>query len=468
MINKNILKGSLLSTVVAMALTSCQEEINLGAAQLPGQSDPSSLVVSDDNGNSGLSTMEYRNTGMLNLTARLGEARTTDSNLTFSYDATALDDYNLAKGTSYEALPSSMVSLSNGGVVTVKAGQKVSEPLTLSLISNGTLNPDVTYAVPLVVTDNVSRNSVAAPKATQIVLVKDLTSLPDCFKTVEDSDNAIKMFAVMEMNDTNPLTCLRYTLKNSGKYMFDALVMFSGNINYDSEAGKVYFYANDNIQYCLDHYNEVLKPLKDRGMKLIMGVMCNHDRACIAGLNAETAKLFAEELTAVCEAYDLDGIFWDDEYCNHSPNYPGFTTRSSATWSRLAYEYKKLNPERWNVAYGYSTTNSATSVDGAQPGEFIDYVLPDYGYSAPNYTTSFAGLDKSGWGAYSIECTRSITRTEANFSSMRSNGYGALMMFAYDPYRSTGSQQDQAVQRMARAFYDDEAVIDYTEYRKTW
>lgn len=49
----------------------------------------------------------------------------------------------------------------------------------------------------------------------------------------------IKLFSFTEVNDTNPLNNLNFTLKNSGKPLVDMVVLFSANINYDAATDKV-------------------------------------------------------------------------------------------------------------------------------------------------------------------------------------------------------------------------------------
>lgn len=461
---KNLLKRSFLPVLVALAATACSEEINIGAAQAP-DTNPGEVYISHNlNG-----TVDIRNSGSVAITANVNTPRNTDTNLSLVYDSSALDDYNAANGTRYEALPQSLVSLSSSSV-TLPAGRTSSDAVTMNLKSDESLTPGATYAVPLRVSSNDSR-AVGSVGSAQVVLVRDLTKIPDCHKTVKDASgndvDAIKIFAVPD--GQTPLNALRFTLKNSGKHMVDAVVLFSGNINYDNDNQKVYFFANDFVSYCMNNPEEMIQPFHDRGIKVIVGVMCNHDRACIAGLNEESAKMFAQEMKEVCDAYGFDGIFWDDEYCNHNPNLPGFTTRSSTTWSRLAYECWKLQPERWNVAYGYSNTASAIAIDGVQPGTYIDYVLPDYGYGMRDYSTAFPGMQRSQMGAYSIECGMSYYfRSLSYFQSMRTNGYGAIMVFGLNPFNQYASQQENAFRNMAQAFYDDECVIDPTTYTNKW
>ena len=59
--------------------------------------------------------------------------------------------------------------------------------------------------------------------------------MPNCHK-----DNGLQVISCMEVNDANPLHNLCYTLKESKKYVFDQVILFSGNINYNAEIGEVY------------------------------------------------------------------------------------------------------------------------------------------------------------------------------------------------------------------------------------
>lgn len=463
---KGILYKSCLCAALAFAAVACNDDdVTIGAVDTGVLDVPegSVLYVTDNTGSAKYATVSFRNTAKHDIVVNATSAANVERSAKFVYDESLVEKYNDANRTSFVAFPQARMSLSAENAV-LPAGEVKSTPVELTLTSDGSLDPTVTYVVPLRV--EAGSNSTLAEAAQQILIfIKDNTALPDATKYVDDGNGnmveGIKIFSVMEVNDTNPLNVLRYTLKSSGKYMVDCLVMFSGNINYNAETGKVYFFANTQITNILANTEKYLKPLKDRGIKVCMGVMCNHDRACISNLAPETAKAFADELTALCDAYDLDGIFWDDEYCRPiSPAPAGFVSPSNKAWSNLAYEFWKRNPTRWNIAYGYSSTGSGTDIDGVQSGTFVSYVLPDYAYGMSDWR--FNGMPKSHMGAYSMECARGTVRSESQLRSMRDAGYGAMMMFAMDPFRTTANRQDQAFANMARAFYDDEVVIDYS------
>lgn len=472
---KRLFFKSCLFVAAAIAAVSCDDDVNIGSVDTGKLevADGTVIVVTDAAGKRNATEIDLKNQEVkTQLRATASAALTSGCTLTFAYNANALDEYNKAHGTSYQAVPQSMVSFANGGTAVMEAGS-TSASIDLTITPNANLNDGANYALPVSISATGGA-AVGAQDASYIFVINDLTTIPNCFKTWTDENGdvhpGIKIFSVMEVNDTNPLNNLRYTLKSNGKYMVDALVMFSGNINYDLENSKVYFYPNENVKAILDNREKYLKPLQDRGMKVIMGVMCNHDRACIANLNTESARAFAKELKALCDAYQLDGIFWDDEYCNPIyPAPPGFVDPGRDAWSRLAYELWSIQPDRWNVAYGYSTTFYANAVDGVEPGTFISYCLPDYSSSYSDYTSHYPGMTLSQMGGCSMEFAQSRWyASESTLRDMRDAGYGAMMVFAMDPYRGNASGQNDAMDKLARAFYNDEVVVDPTMYPKDW
>ncbi len=274
----------------------------------------------------------------------------------------------------------------------------------------------------------------------------------------------------MEVNDTNPLNNLSFTLKKSGKYLIDAVILFSANINYNAETGRVYVYCNPNVQHLLDNREKYLKPLQDRGMKVLLGILGNHDRAAIDNLSDETARLFALDCKGMVDAYQLDGVFLDDEYsATISPAPAGFVEPSRDAASRLCYELDRAMPDKLVTVYVLGGTYMLNEVDGKLPGEFIDYALHDYRQGS-DLTKHYPGLPKSGMGMWSQEFNRARWADLSDLKDMRSKGYGAHMIFAMDPNRGTTNvnRQMTALQNCASAFYDDEMVFDGIKYPKDW
>lgn len=94
------------------------------------------------------------------------------------------------------------------------------------------------------------------------------------------------------------------------------VVLFAANINYDAEAGRPRVQCNPNVQYLLDNNETLLQPLRRRGVKVLLGLLGNHDITGLAQLSEQGAKDFAREVAQYCKAYNLDGVNYDDEYSN--------------------------------------------------------------------------------------------------------------------------------------------------------
>lgn len=200
---RNIIKRSLFVAMVAFAATACEEEVNIGNAQAPDIADDSDAIiyVSDANGSTGHSNLEFRGSTGLDLYVNATVAHAADESVNFAYDLTVLDEYNNRNNTKFEAIPESWVSFSNGGVGTLTAGEIQSSPVTMTITSDGSLDNETTYVVPLRIS-SAGTATVAASSQSRLVFVKDHTSLPDCFKTWTDDKGevheGIKIFSCME------------------------------------------------------------------------------------------------------------------------------------------------------------------------------------------------------------------------------------------------------------------------------
>ena len=230
----------------------------------------------------------------------------------------------------------------------------------------------------------------------------------------------------------------------------------------------MYVSNNENVQHLLDYKEKYLKPLQEKGIKVILGILGNHDRSGIANLTPKGAKLFAKDIKSVLDAYELDGVFFDDEYSNYdgSPGFEPYPSNGAA--ARLCYETKKAIGNKIVSVYAYGRTSSFNSVDGHKPGEFVDYALHDYGRSS-DLSDAYPGLSKKRMGLFSQEYNRGYWTQSANLRRLRADGYGCHMIFAMDPFRANFSYgQIGSMNAIARELFDDELVYNGRPYRKDW
>lgn len=452
--------------------TACTEDITIS------QLDESNYTISneqlgyvcDENGKRIFTNVEFHTEGNTTFYLNASQVSTDNNTIQLFYDASVLEAYNARYETAYEAFPKTSVTLENDGIIALNANTKKSQGIKIAYTSDGTLSPDKSYIIPLRIKVTSGNLKLNEADQTKLIFIKDLTGIPDCHKA-----SGMKIFSCMEVNDTNPLNNLSFTLSETGKPLINALIMFSANIRFNKETGRVYVHNNENIQALLDKREHYLKPLQDRGIKVILGLLGDHDGSGIGNLSDANAREFATEVKAVCDAYKLDGIFMDDEYSEYTKynlhlTYPnGFVSPSKAAAARLCYEIKQAQPDKWVVAYALGNTWGFSAINGVQPGEYVDYALHDYGNKS-DLSSSYPGMPRSNMGLYSQEFNigKGIVG-ENTLQEMRANGYGSNMIFAMDPNRSNfESLQLPAMQRLARAFYDEELVFDGIKYPKDW
>ena len=202
-----------------VALASCDnDDLIVGGADtgVIGAPDGNVVYVTDAIGQSDGSMFTFSGSGTFNLYARTSKAIQGNCSVTFNYDADVLTAYNAANATDYEAVKSDMVVFANDGVASFEAGALKSSPLAVTVNGSGDLNPDRIYALPLSFT--VSNGQTVGGLNSVVVLLRDTSKYPGADKTYNGTPG-MKMIAVVEVNDHNPLNVMGFTLKDSGKQL---------------------------------------------------------------------------------------------------------------------------------------------------------------------------------------------------------------------------------------------------------
>lgn len=443
----------------SLLFTSCEEELVVGTVNQGAYNNIGKIEASLKDKNSGLSDniVELRTKAYLTaVNVNLTKAPMKGVDFTISYDADYLQEYNALHGTDFKLFPKELMSLDGAAEASLLMAPDEKQSLAINLTiqpATDDLVEGETYVLPLKITS--AEAGVSIPSNSHCVyLVKNYHSESDCDK----GENEVKNFLYFEVNDTNPLNALEF-VREDGKLFFDYVVLFAANINWNAETGRVYVYNNPNVQFLLDNNEEFLQPLRKRGIKVILGILGNHDAAGVCQLSDMGCREFARELAAICEAYKLDGVNFDDEYSN-SPDLsnPWFTSHSSQAGARLLYETKKAMPDKLVTVYYLGGLSSrCPSVNGITPNNFVDLVVADYGQS----TTPMTGMTKKQCAGMSVELQRGYgTTTEDYARRVKEEGYGMYMWFALDP--SKYGSQVYRIQNVCKGLYEQE--LNYPRY----
>lgn len=413
------------AAIAACALVSCEKEaITVDHVDEAAYANVGTLVGSlrDLSTNKTSQVVEIRSEEITrSVVFALPRAAAANVQVKVALDAEYLREYNEKHGTSFELFPSELVAIQDNGEVTVEAKKTRSGSLDVTLSPLGD-KEEKTYLLPLKA--STSAGGVKVSEERVVYLVKNMA-----FQTTVSTDDPArkKVNVWIEVNNTNPLNMLQFETED-GHLLIDHLVLFAYNINYDAEKGKVYCFANPQCQYILDHYNEIVRPLRERGMKVFISVLGNHDASGLAQLSDAGARAFAQEMKALCEGYGFDGVNYDDEYSN-SPDLsiPWFTSRSQAAGNRLYYETWKAMPDKEMMSYQYGSALGNAAVDGVEPGEYMAWAVGDYGRRG----VAYSGMTNAQVSYQSSEFAQwRSTPTESTVSQWMASDYGLWMIFS--------------------------------------
>ena len=368
----------------------------------------------------------YANTYTTKVKMGLTKVPSSTATAKVKVDAEYLKEYNLKHNTEFELYPESYVKFENEGAFTIDSDKKNGE-VSMTIEAAENLEEDKTYALPLVISDS-SDDIVLQDEAKRCMyLVKDMQNASDAYK----GEDVVRGYVFFEVNSTNPLNTLCFEMEN-GKLVWDVIVLFAANINYDAASGRPRVQNNPNVQYLLDNNEIFLQPLRKRGVKVLLGLLGNHDFTGLAQLSKQGAKDFAREIAQYCKAYNLDGVNYDDEYSLYPDlSNPALTQPSQQAAARLCYETKMAMPDKLVTVFAYGQMYGVSSVDGVDIKDWMDIVVPNYGSSA----RPIGGLtykECAGLAAeYNLGGGGSLYPSSAQ--SLMRNGYGWHMGFDLKP-----------------------------------
>ncbi len=98
----------------------------------------------------------------------------------------------------------------------------------------------------------------------------------------------------VEVNNNNMLNAGSYTLQNTNRQLFDVAIIFAANINYDVSKNRAYISNNNNVTKVLNDVNTYVKPLQQKGIKVLLDLLGNHQGAGISNFPDRAAAKISQ------------------------------------------------------------------------------------------------------------------------------------------------------------------------------
>lgn len=255
--------------------------------------------------------------------------------------------------------------------------------------------------------------------------------------------------AYVEVNSNELRTVGDYELAD-GSNAFDVAIIFAANINSDGDAATLHL--NDQVTATLENADTQIRPLQDKGIKVTLSLLGNHQAAGFANFpSPAAAAAFADQVAAVVAQYGLDGVDIDDEWVSYGSNGVPAANADSARWLVEALDAKLPDG---SIISLYDIGEAAASLKSAPASvlDKLDYIWnPYYGqYNVPAYP----GVGKDRLGPAAIDLTQTSAATAANLARRTvQEGYGV-----YVTYNLTAGDRSAYISSFTRELSGQEAV----------
>lgn len=178
---------------------------------------------------------------------------------------------------------------------------------------------------------------------------------------------------IVEVNDVNILNAGEYYLSN-GEPFFTHVVIYASNIRGDAR-GNVYAYNNPNNAAILANPDKYIRPLQEKGIKVLLGYLGDHTGAGFANLTDQQAESFCNQIIEAGNAASVDGYFLDDEWAEYGIN--GWPSANQTSFSNFILKLRSKTDKIITLLdWGYTQTLSAEAIaciDLAQQGVLNGY-----------------------------------------------------------------------------------------------
>ncbi|MBK7099669.1 MAG: DUF1735 domain-containing protein [Sphingobacteriales bacterium] len=369
-----------------------------------------------------------------------------------------ISEYNSFKGVSdYYLLSSDYYTFYD---TVLRKGSQITD-FRLEIKNFNTL-PQGNYILPLKISiaGNNIMHLVLIRKDTEFVpiSINNKKPMPPGTYACNDRVEPMKLVAYVETNDYDIRNMGQFVLKNSKKPVFDIVVLFAANMNYDAKLGKRVLHFNDKLQAIIKDPEKYIKPLKDRGIMVIIDILPNHHGVGYANFqDYEEALEFAKECKWYTEKLGIDGWDIDEEYADYNV-LPSKPVKGIPSYFWFMKAMKEVMPDKLLTLYDYAHPIRATSVDenGKTAIDYIDYSWSDYRRNQ----TSYAGLPNTRYGKLSIEANSGLSSAQTYSQRNLTDCFGLMMFFNIRGVDIRSGNATTQLSKVTNLFYGEDCVFN--------
>ncbi|ATA68122.1 hypothetical protein CGC48_05435 [Capnocytophaga cynodegmi] len=370
-----------------------------------------------------------------------------------------VSQYNSFKGVSdYLLLPEDHYEFTKG---TFKKGDTSSE-VVLKVKNYETL-PQGDYFLPLTIEidGKTLMHPVFVRKDAEYVALSETSKkpMPENNHNCNNRTEPIKMVAYVETNDWDIRNMGQFILKDSKKPVFDMVILFAANMNYDAKTGKRYLYFNDKLQPIVNDPDKYIKPLKDRGIKVLVDILPNHQGVGYYNFqNYEEALEFARECKRYADMLGIDGWDIDEEYAEYGKLQKEKPTKGNTSVLWFMRAMKEVMPDKLLTLYDFGHRLAPDEFDEKRKraADYLDYSWANY---AEDHG-SFIGVPNEKYGKLSVEANWGLRSTGAYAQSNLRDCFGLFMVFSIKGSDIRSKYAERSLSEATKLFYGEECIFE--------
>lgn len=210
--------------------------------------------------------------------------------------------------------------------------------------------------------------------------------------------NSFARVVYIEVNDVNPLNAGEYMLSD-GTPFFTHVILFASNIRGD-EAGNAYNYNNPNSAAVLANPAKYIEPLRAKGIKVLMGNLCDHTGLGFANVTQTQANDYTDDLLAYANM--VDGYDFDDEWADYGQH--GYPYDNNTSFSLLINTLRSKTDKLITVFdFNGTSTLDATAtgnIDLAYYGKLNGYGSARFGIPMSRFCPYLCDLTSNPLAAF--------------------------------------------------------------------
>lgn len=250
-------------------------------------------------------------------------------------------------------------------------------------------------------------------------------------------DASASTVVYVEVNSNDFSHVADYSLVGTDLPAFDIGVIFAANINYEDGAAQLHL--NDRVTETLTNADTQIRPVQERGTKVLLSILGNHQGAGFANFeDYADADAFAAQLEAVVEEYGLDGIDFDDEWSDYGTNDTSQPNASSFVYLVHALR-NRLGDEKLITFYDIGPSSDATEYKHMYAGDLLNYAWNPYYGSWKPPVIEHMSADRLGAAAVDLSRTSAETTTMLAQKTV-DEGYGMFVT-----YNLTDANQEEFI-----------------------